>query len=128
MTVVVAYRPDRFGEAALETGMRLARQGSGRLVVVNATAGDAYVDPHLIDERQREELRGRWGDLDGTLEQPVDGDVSMAIVRAAEAHDADVLVIGVRHRSAAGKMLLGGHAHRIIMEAHCPVLCVKPSP
>jgi hypothetical protein len=34
-------------------------------------------------------------------------------------------VIDLRRRSAVGKMLLGSNAHRILMDAHCPVLTVK---
>ena len=40
--------------------------------------------------------------------------------------EADLCVIGVRRRSAVGKMLLGSNAHRILMDAPCAVLAVKP--
>ena len=30
-----------------------------------------------------------------------------------------------RHRTAVGKMLMGSNAHRILMDAPCPVLAVK---
>jgi Universal stress protein family len=34
-------------------------------------------------------------------------------------------VIDLRRPSAVSKMLLGSNAHRILMDAHCPVLTVK---
>ena len=34
-------------------------------------------------------------------------------------------VIGIRRRSAVGKMVLGSNAHRILMDAPCPVVTVR---
>lgn len=45
--------------------------------------------------------------------------------QAAEEEKADLIVIGVRNRSALGKLLLGSNAQEIIMSAPCPVLCVR---
>ena len=39
---------------------------------------------------------------------------------------ADALVIGIRHRSQVGKLLMGSVAQRVIMDAPCPVVAVKP--
>jgi nucleotide-binding universal stress UspA family protein len=32
----------------------------------------------------------------------------------------------VRHRSPVGKALMGSVGQRILLDAHCPVLAVKP--
>ena len=45
--------------------------------------------------------------------------------RIAEEHGVDLIVIGIRHRSPVGKLLLGSTARRILLEANCPVLAVK---
>jgi nucleotide-binding universal stress UspA family protein len=37
-----------------------------------------------------------------------------------------VIVIGLRKRSAVGKLLMGSSALRILLDADCPVLAVKP--
>ncbi len=47
------------------------------------------------------------------------------LVRAASDFEADLIVIGLRRRSAVGKLLLGSNAQEILLEAKCPVLTVK---
>ncbi|BDH56816.1 universal stress protein [Tsukamurella sp. PLM1] len=47
------------------------------------------------------------------------------VVDAATRLDASVLVIGIKHRTATGKLLFGSSAQRILLDATCPVLAVK---
>ena len=47
------------------------------------------------------------------------------IVKFARKNDVDEIIIGVKKRSKIGKMVFGSTAQFIILEAHCPVLCVK---
>lgn len=47
------------------------------------------------------------------------------IVEVAEDLAAEMIVIGVRRRSAVGKLILGSHAQQILLDASCPVLAVK---
>ena len=39
--------------------------------------------------------------------------------------DAELIVIGLRHRSPVGKMLLGSDAQDILLDATVPVLAVR---
>ena len=50
---------------------------------------------------------------------------SEEIVEVAEEVGAELIVIGMRRRSAVGKFLMGSTAQRILLDAHCPVLAVK---
>ena len=52
-------------------------------------------------------------------------DPADALVRVAEERDASVIVIGLRHRSPVGKLIMGSAAQRILLDARCPVLAVK---
>ncbi len=122
--VVVAYSPDEYGEAALAAGAEEASRRSVPLVVVNATRGDAYVDPHFADADTVARLRERVGEVE--VLQEVVPDVGAEVVRVAQARDADLVVVGVRHRSPVGKALMGSVSQRVLLDATCPVLAVKP--
>ncbi len=41
---------------------------------------------------------------------------------------AELLVIGLKRRSAVGKLLMGSAAQRILLDVECPVLGVKGPP
>ena len=129
MTVVVGYIPDQYGEAALTAGIEEAeRRGTG-LVVVNATKGDALVDRRYVGEAGLAGLEERLAELDMTHEvrQAIGPDVAEEILRVAAETDAAVVVIGLRHRTPVGKMIMGSVAQQVLLDAHCAVLAVKPS-
>jgi nucleotide-binding universal stress UspA family protein len=126
--VVAAYSADDYGRAAVEHGEAIARTSGARLVVVNATRGDSLVDARYAHEDEIAALRDRLvaDGLDVDIRRDVVPDVAEAVLEAAEACSADVIVVGVRHRTPVGKLLLGSVAQRVILDAPCPVLAVKP--
>jgi len=130
MVVVVGYAPGPIGDAALARAVAEARLREGRLVVVNSSRGDAPVDNRYLQQEEARELGGRL-DAEGvpwTLHQPVRGrDAAEEVLQAAEDARADLVVIGLRHRSPVGKLLLGSTAQRVLLDARCPVLAVKAS-
>jgi nucleotide-binding universal stress UspA family protein len=56
-----------------------------------------------------------------------DGDAGSSIAEAAEAEEADLVVVGTRGRSGAERMLLGSVSDHVVRHANCPVLVVRPS-
>jgi nucleotide-binding universal stress UspA family protein len=127
--VVVAYSADDYGRAAVEQGETIARSSGARLVVVNATRGDKLVDDRYAHEDVIAALRERLAadGLEVEIRHDVVPDVAEAVLSAAEDCSADVIVVGVRHRTPVGKLLLGSVAQRVILDAPCPVLAVKPA-
>ena len=47
------------------------------------------------------------------------------LVRLAEEHQADEVIIGVRRRSKVGKIIFGSTAQFVVLNAPCPVVTVK---
>ncbi|SCL26507.1 Nucleotide-binding universal stress protein, UspA family [Micromonospora rhizosphaerae] len=133
MTVVVGYLRSPEGRAALQRGIEEAKLRGARLVVVNVSGEHAHVggdfDPNL--ELADSELNGLREQLeregvDHEVRRLVRGrEAADELVDVAEETDADLIVIGLRRRSAVGKFLLGSNAQRILLDANCPVLAVK---
>ena len=131
MSVVVGYVPTAEGDAALRTAIREAGSRKVRLIVIISERGHRFgTDPVELqagadDVRRQLEPTGLRFDVRQTTRGR---DVAEDIVDAATAEDAQLIVIGLRRRSPLGKLLLGSNAQRILLDAPCPVLAVKPDP
>ena len=126
--IVVGWMPDEFGEAALARAMEEARLRDGRVVVVNATRGDALVDERYADEDQLARLTAELGGagVEVDVRRAMGADVGDQVLSVAGEVSADLIVIGLRRRSPVGKLLMGSVAQRILLGAECAVLAVKP--
>ena len=128
MTVLVGYIPDEYGEAALAAGIEEARRRGTLLLVLNASRGDALVDKRYLGESAMSQLETRLADsgVAHELRQQVGVDAAEDLVNAAREADDPVIVIGMRHRSPVGKLIMGSTAQRILLDAPCWVIAVKP--
>lgn len=130
MSVVVGYVATPEGSAALEAAAAEAARRDVRLVVVLSERGHRFGGEQAprLDE-QADEVERRLEELDVVHEvrQTTRGrDAADDIIAAAEGESAELIVIGLRRRSPVGKLLLGSNAQRILLDAPCPVLAVKP--
>lgn len=128
MTILVAYVPRPEGQAALDKGLEIAKRRQERLVVVNATPGGRQEDPSRADveDVERVEMLLAASGLEAEFKQFVRGkDAVTEINEMVQALDVSVLIIGLRKRSAVGKLILGSVAQDILMTVDCPVLAVK---
>ncbi|MBI5337481.1 MAG: universal stress protein [Mycolicibacterium rufum] len=126
--IVVGYTADRFGHAALEHGIAEAKLRSTDLLVINATSGEAYVDSRFAGQDEVQDVEARLAECGVAYElaQPVGVDAVDELLTAMNRDEAQLLVVGIRHRSPVGKLLLGSVAQKLILECPKPVLAVKP--
>ncbi len=127
MTIVVGYIPSKEGSAAVDAAIREAQLRSMRLVVVNTGKAGDNSGPHFATSQDLDALAA---ELDGlgiehTVEQPTSAVVpSEAILEAAQRAGAELIIIGIRHRSPVGKLFLGSTSQQVLLDSSCPVLAV----
>lgn len=128
MSIIVGWTPTPEGDAALSHAIAEAATRGTDLVVVNVSATSDPSETTFATDRELEHVRRR---LEGAgaryaLRQLVRGRTpAEEIVGLAAAEDAELIVIGLRHRSPVGKLLLGSRSQAILLDAPCPVLAVK---
>ena len=130
MTIVVGYVPTPEGEAALAAAITESRRREEPLHVVNTSRGDSLVDNRYASEEAIAAVRAKLESSGCVFEidQQVSGhDASDELVEIADRVNASMIVIGMRRRTATGKLITGSQAQRILLDAHCPVLAVKAS-
>ena len=128
MVVVIGFIPDQYGEAALAYGLEEAQRRRTGVVVVNSTKGDALVDKRYLGAEGKVTLEQRLATsgVAYELRQTMGRDIAEEILSIATEIVADAIVIGIRHRTTVGKLIMGSVAQRIIIDAACPVIAVKP--
>lgn len=123
MTVVAVYTPDREGAAALVHSVHEAELRTSRLCVLGMATSDRSQEAESVLAEAR--LLAEKAGLELSLQESDDRDLAEQVIDASYEDDVDAVVVGVRRRSPVGKILLGGVAQQIVLEAHCPVIVVK---
>ena len=128
MSILVGYFPSPEGEAALDAAVQEARVRDTDLVVVNVARGDAVLERRKLYDDQAEELEARLAGsgVPYVLRRELGtGDAADALIDVANEILPSFIVIGLRRRTATGKLIFGSNAQRILMDAPCPVISVK---
>jgi nucleotide-binding universal stress UspA family protein len=128
MTILVAYVPRPEGQAALDKGIEIAKQGNEHLVVVNASPGGRTEDPSFADVQDAERVEQLLlnSGLNAEFKQYVRGKTAVEEIEALiESLPVSVLIIGLRKRTPVGKLIMGSVAQEILLSVSCPVLAVK---
>lgn len=128
MTVVVGYVPNELGEATLAAAIDEVRRRSTDLVVVNTTRADRLVDPRYAQDAQAEALESRLqaSGVPFSVRRFTSTDLAADdVLGVADDVGAELIVIGLRHRTPVGKLILGSTAQSILLDAACSVLAVK---
>jgi len=130
MSIVVGYVPTPQGRAALRVAAAEAVLRGVSLTVVRTQSRGHELAPEEgrrfeTDLADALEPLGDQG-LEHEVRAPVgSADPSENLIAVAEEVGARVIVIGLRRRSAVGKLFLGSNAQRVLLDAPCPVLAVK---
>ncbi|MFC6150811.1 MULTISPECIES: universal stress protein [Mumia] len=131
MTIAVAYTPDQYGETALEHGIAWARSHDARLVLVNVAKHSRFdEDADFVHGYDLEQLQHRLADASlpagHRVRQPVGPATADLILDAVADEGADLLVIGIRHRTPVGKLIMGSVAQKLLLDSQVPVFAAKP--
>ncbi|QGQ19138.1 universal stress protein [Cellulomonas sp. JZ18] len=129
MGIVVGYLATPEGRAALDAAVDEARLRSTPVVVVASVRLDEGPERRTETE---EALAGVQRELTGLgvaheVRLLTGGDVADDLITTAEEVGAQLVVLGLRRRSPVGKLILGANAQRVLFDAPCPVLTVKPA-
>lgn len=115
MTILLAGATSEEGAAAARAAGEEARRRGEDVVVFHLTPDVPEDDPALDGvEVRHAHPDARARDLVGEL------------VDLANSGGFSMVVIGLRHRTAIGKLLLGSAAQTVLLESGPPVLAVKP--
>lgn len=130
MDIVVGFVNSPEGEAAIDQAITEARLRKAKLVVVHSMMGGDHEDTdefrrsseamEAVHERLHSEGLEHCTHEFVRGQRPVDD-----LMGAVADHNAGLIVIGIRTRTATGKFLLGSNALEILHDSTVPVLCVK---
>lgn len=133
-TLLLAYDGSEGSRRAVETAVLLAERFSSRIIVVVAfPAYPRIASPSKEDAKEIHAARETGESLvaeltDRGIEAELDvleGPAAEAIIRAAEARDADLIVVGSRGYGQFRGLLLGSVSDRVVHYAERPVLIAR---
>ncbi|MGC5615485.1 universal stress protein [Georgenia sp. Z1491] len=128
MAVIVSYVPTPEGHAALQHAVRTARDRGQSLRVVDGSGGRSSVGGEK-GEVPYDDVTTLLTDagVEFSVAAPAAPGANLDDTTAAEVQDPaeDIIIVGIRHRSAVGKFLLGSSTQRLLLSAECPVVVVK---
>ncbi|HTQ06008.1 MAG TPA: universal stress protein [Polyangiaceae bacterium] len=140
MRVLVATDLSAAADIALRQGSALIHSPSDAFAVVHVLPVEyvdfIYTDPQVLSDRTAERVKDATSvvhERTATLTARPDaifvdeGTDYAAVIRRAEAWNADVIVVGSSGRSGLDRSV--GHvATKVVRHAHCSVLVARPSP
>jgi nucleotide-binding universal stress UspA family protein len=96
-----------------------------------------YVPDPAISQFEKEVINGaekrlyefadeHFGPFEGTKTTVVAGDAAEEIIRYAEEHGIDLIVMGTHGRKGLDKIIFGSVAERVVKTAPVPVMIVNP--
>jgi nucleotide-binding universal stress UspA family protein len=128
VTVLLAYIRTPEGDAALAVAIAEASRRETGVVVVNVTRPAAEVDSPVSAEQNLDAVAARFAEAGVPVEVrqlPAGTDPADGVIAVATETGPDVVVIGLRRRTAVGKLIVGSTSQQILLGVDAPVLAVK---
>ena len=131
MNILVGYDGSTAAREALGSARKRSKVWGGKIDVVKCMARSRelnYEDIQMVEHKLEREVHDQFNSDDITYESHllISGRQSGEdLVQFAERNKIDEIVIGVRRRSKAGKILFGSTAQYVILNAPCPVVSIK---
>ncbi len=137
-TILLATDGSPASEPASEHAIDLAAQVEARLLVVSVlNTSSRQPSEASLDEGRVPEVRESLATKAQGIVQRAkaagaeasflvwEGDPGEAIVAAADAENADLIVVGSHGRSGMSRFLIGSVSDFVVRHAHCPVMVVR---
>jgi nucleotide-binding universal stress UspA family protein len=134
-TIAVATDLSDASSAALEYAQSIARTYQSTLILVHVIDPLAYAFPDGAPafleankaareelDRIEEEARKQGIAIHSVVESGV---VCERILQSVRGHNADLLVLGTRGKSEAGRVALGRIARQLLAKAQCPIMTIS---
>lgn len=145
--ILVATDLSESSMPAVTAAAELAKKNSAGLIVLFALdvmpspamgltvpfGGVPIIPPPELVEQMRTSARAG---LEGIVERldvqadvrVIEGDAAATIIRTAESHNVDLVVIGTHGRTGLARVALGSVAEKVTRNAHASVLVVRSTP
>jgi nucleotide-binding universal stress UspA family protein len=130
MTILIGYVPTPVGEAALDAGLAEAARTGEDVVILNSPRRTSRIDANQVGDDAAEALVAKASaqGVTARVDQPEHGSAIVDTFSAAiEDTGARLVVLGLRRRSAVGKLVMGSDAQQLLLDLDVPILAVKPA-
>lgn len=131
MRILVGYDGSNVAKAALELGRKHAMVWGAKIDVVNCMAQNRnlqYEDIRKVEKNLEGEVRYILNSEKVPYETHLvisSQNFGEELVEFAEQNKADEIILGIRKKSKARKLIFGSTARYVVLNAPCPVACVK---
>lgn len=141
-TILVAVDSSGVSDAVVAQALALARSANGRIVLLTVVQPPVVTSEYApmienfeaITEAGKKAAEKRLLELKSELDAggvatetlQLTGSPVAQILREAEAHGADYIVMGSHGHTALYDLLVGSTTHGVLLRAKCPVVIVPP--